>query len=65
MALKRLQARAAMSILDLDGPVVRRRRQPRRVVREGYGGDIVAIALERLQACAPPFVQSWTNTDCF
>jgi hypothetical protein len=36
MALERLQARAAVSILDLDSPVVGRRRQPRRVVREGH-----------------------------
>ena len=65
MALERLQARAAVSIPDLDGAVARRRRQPGRVVREGHGRDPTAMALERLQACAPPFVQSWSNTDFF
>jgi len=36
MALELLQARAAVSIPDLDGLVVRRRRQPRQVMREGH-----------------------------
>jgi len=36
LALERLQARAAVSIPDLDGLVMRRRRQPCRVVREGH-----------------------------
>jgi hypothetical protein len=34
MALERLQARAAAGVLDLDGAVLRRRRQLGRVVRE-------------------------------
>jgi hypothetical protein len=36
MALKRLEARAAAGVPDLDGAVVGRRRQPGRVVREGH-----------------------------
>jgi hypothetical protein len=52
MALERLQARTAARIPDLDGPVPRRRRQPRRVVREDHGADPTAMALERLQARA-------------
>ena len=36
VALEHLQARAAVSIPDLDGLVMRRRRQPCRVVREGH-----------------------------
>jgi len=36
MALERLQARAAADIPDLDRVVVRRRRQLRRIVREGH-----------------------------
>jgi hypothetical protein len=53
MVLECLQACAAVSIPDLDGPVIRRRRQPCRVVREGHGLDTTAMALERLQARAP------------
>jgi hypothetical protein len=49
----RVQTRAAARIPDLDGLVLGRRRQPRRVVREGHRGDITARALERLQARAP------------
>jgi hypothetical protein len=52
MALERLQARAAARVPDLDGPVPGRRRQPGRVVREGYRPDKMAMALERLQARA-------------
>jgi hypothetical protein len=52
MALERLQARAAAGVPDLDGPVVGRRRQPGRVVREGHRPDRTAMALERLQARA-------------
>jgi hypothetical protein len=52
MALERLQARAAVRIPDLDGIVPQRRRQLRRVVREGYRVDTIAMALERLQARA-------------
>jgi hypothetical protein len=48
--LERLQARTAASIPDPNGAVVGRRRQPRRVVREGYRADPTAMALERLQA---------------
>jgi hypothetical protein len=36
IALERLQARAATRILDLNGPIARRGRQPGRVVREGH-----------------------------
>jgi hypothetical protein len=56
-ALERLQARAAAGVPDLDGPVVRRRRQPGRVVREGHGVDRTAMALERLHARAAADVQ--------
>src|SRR6266478_4918178 len=52
MALERLQARATARIPYLDCAVVRRRRQPCRVVREGDRGDVTAMALERLQARA-------------
>ena len=52
MALERLQALAAARVPDLDRPVVRRRRQPCRVVREGDRRDPIAMALERLQALA-------------
>jgi hypothetical protein len=65
MALERLQARTAAGIPDPNGPVVGRRRQPHGVVREGHRVDIIATALERLQARAPPVAQSWPNTDCF
>ena len=61
MILDRLQARAAVSIPDLDGAVVRRRRQPGRVVREGYGPDPIAMALERLQTRTPAIAYSWLD----
>src|SRR5438270_302320 len=62
MALERLEALATARILDLDcpvaaarvpcldRPVVRRRRQPRRIVGEGHRPDHIAMALERLEA---------------
>ena len=49
---ERLQALAAVCVLDLDRAVIRRRRQPRRVVGEGHRVDGTAVALERLQALA-------------
>jgi len=52
MALERLQARATADIPDLDRVVERRRRQLRRIVREGYRVNRTAMALERLQARA-------------
>jgi hypothetical protein len=59
MALERLQARAAAGVPDLDGAIVRRRRQPGRVVREGHRLDDIAMALECLQTRAPGIVHSW------
>src|SRR5271156_2030833 len=53
MALERLQALATACIPDLDRAVVRRRREPCRVVREGDRVDRTAMALERLQAGTP------------
>jgi hypothetical protein len=52
MALKRLQARAAIRVPDLDGAVVGRRRQLGRVVRAGHRINTTTMALERLQARA-------------
>jgi hypothetical protein len=52
MALERLQAHATAGVPDLNGPVVGRRRQPGRVVREGHREDLTAMALKRLQARA-------------
>jgi hypothetical protein len=52
MALERLQACTAAGIPDPNGVVVGRRRQPRRVVREGHRVNKIAMALKRLQARA-------------
>jgi hypothetical protein len=52
MALERLQASAAAGVPDLQGAVPGRRRQPRRVMREGHQADITAMAFECLQAHA-------------
>ena len=41
-----------MGVPDLDSPVVRRRREPGRVVRKGDGADPIAMPLERRQALA-------------
>ena len=57
--LERLQAGPAAGVPDLDRAVVRRRRQPGRVVREGDRPDRIAVALERLQAGPPFLTQSW------
>ena len=46
MALERLQARAAAGVPDLDGAVVRPRRQPGRVVREGHRVDAIVSSVE-------------------
>ena len=52
MTLERLQALATARIPDLDCAVVRRRRQPCRVGREGHRVDRITMALERLQVLA-------------
>lgn len=48
MALARRHALARGRILDLDHLIVRRRREPRHIVRPGHQVDRAAIALERL-----------------
>ena len=48
MALERLPHRARAGVPQLDGPVVRGRRQRLAVWREGHGADRVCMALERL-----------------
>src|SRR5438552_16162816 len=63
MALKRLEARAAAGVPDLDRAVVRRRREPGRVVREGHRRDGAAVALERLQARAAASAPVLDRTD--
>ena len=57
--MKRLQALAAAGIPDLDRVIVRRRREPARVAREGYGRNSTAVALERLQASTPLIAHRW------
>jgi len=52
MAFKRLQAHAAAGVPDLNHIIARRRRQLRRIVREGYREDPMAMAFKRLQAHA-------------
>ena len=53
MAVERLEAFPRLRIPDLDGAVVRRRRDMIVVVREGDRPDRAAMALERLEAAAP------------
>ena len=65
MAREGLQARAAAGVPDLDGAVAGRRRQPGRVVREGHGQDLIAMALERLQARTPFVVHDRSDCDFF
>jgi hypothetical protein len=50
IALERLQALVTARIPDLDRVIVRRRREPCRVVREGDRADSMTMVLERLQA---------------
>ena len=57
-SVERLQTRAAARIPHLDGPVVRRQRQPGRVVREGHQANPITMALERLQTRTPLIAQS-------
>ena len=56
MASKRLEAVVAARILDPNRAVARRRREPSRIVGEGYRIDGIAMALKCLEAVAAEYI---------
>jgi len=59
MALEGLETLSAVRVPDLDRLIVRRRREPGRVVGEDHRVDETAVALECQETRAPLIFYSW------